>query len=65
MLRIHLFRIFIITTPWTLAALASLGLLILKTLTNVLTIRNIRKYNPRRTMREIHQKHVNMYVAII
>ena len=38
MLRIHLFSILFSTikTPWTLAALAPLGLLILKTLTNVL-----------------------------
>ena len=36
MLRIHLFSIFTIKTPWALAALAPLCLLIVKTLTNVL-----------------------------
>jgi len=36
MLRIHLFSIFTIKTPRTLAALAPLVLLIVKTLTNVL-----------------------------
>ena len=36
MLRIHLFSIFTIKTPRVLAALTPLGLLIVKTLTNVL-----------------------------
>jgi len=36
MLRIHLFSIFTIKTPKALAALAPLGLLIVKTVTNVL-----------------------------
>ena len=36
MLRIHLFSIFTIKMPRALAALAPLGLLIVKTLTNVL-----------------------------
>ena len=36
MLRIHLFSIFTIKTPRALAVLVSLGLLIVKTLTNVL-----------------------------
>ena len=34
MLRIHLFSIFIIKTPWALAALAPFGLLIMKTMKN-------------------------------
>ena len=36
MLRIHLFSIFTIKTPLALVALAPLGILIVKTLTNVL-----------------------------
>ena len=36
MLRIHLFSIFTIKTPRALAALTPVGLLIVKTLTNVL-----------------------------
>ena len=36
MLRIHMFSIFTIKTPQPLAALAPLGLLTVKTLTNVL-----------------------------
>ena len=46
MLRVHLFRIFMIKTPPSLAALSPIGLLIVKTLTNVLylllTITNIK-----------------------
>ena len=38
MLRIHLFSIFTIKTPRALAALAPLGLLIVKTLTHVLEL---------------------------
>ena len=38
MLRIHLFNIFPINKPRALAALAPLGLLIVKTLTNVLLL---------------------------
>ena len=38
MLRIHLFSIFIIKTPRALAAFAPLGLVIMKTLTNVLNL---------------------------
>jgi len=36
MLRVHLFSVFIIKTPRDLAAFRPLGLLIVKTLTNVL-----------------------------
>ena len=36
MLRVHSFSIFIIKTPQALTALAPLGLVIMKTLTNVL-----------------------------
>ena len=38
MLGIHLFSYFTIKTPWALAALAPLGLLIVKTLTYVLLL---------------------------
>jgi len=46
MLRIHLFSIFMVKPPPSLAALSPIGLLIVKTLTNVLylflTITNIK-----------------------
>jgi len=45
MLRIHLFSIFAIKTPRTLVVLASLGLLIVKTLTNVLLHRIASNYS--------------------
>ena len=42
MLRIHSFSIFTIKTPWALAALALLGLLIVQTLINVLKLLHTR-----------------------
>jgi len=38
MLRVHVFSIFTIKTPRALAGIAPLGLLIVKTLTNVLSL---------------------------